>query len=326
MSQYAPSPPNAFVAQLRQRLRDGLLLRPINRIILAIAARLPKAAWFARLPVALDSVTAKLPDNTTIIMGNPGRCHVAQELHWHDGCLGSAQDRQALKVALRLSHNAKCFVDVGAYSGLFALAAARVNPDITAYAYEIVGENYLLLQENILRNDLADRVIPRLVAIGPQTGEMRTPFAIGFSALTSSVALDWDFETGLRIPVRRLDDLFPSPGGPSPDALSLAGPSLDGPVVMKIDVEGFEMEVFDGAEGFLTTHKPDIVCEVLRRARRVPEMMQLLTALGYRWLHITEHGLQPKAQILADKHRRDWLFTTKTDAELAKAGLTLAAR
>lgn len=310
MSNYARSPRIDLLAQLRQNLRNGLLMRPINRAMLATAALLPRADWHARLPVALDAVTAALPDGQEITMGNPGRCNVAQELHWHNGHLGTVQDQNALRAALLLSRDAACFLDVGSYSGLFALAAARINPDLKAFAYEIVGENFLLIQENILRNDLADRVIPQLVAVGPETGEMRTPFAIGFSALTSSVALDWSFENGIRVPVRRLDDLFPL---------------LEGNVVMKIDVEGFEMEVLDGARTFLKRHKPDIVCEVLRRAKRVPEMTELLGGLGYRWLHITENGFEPKIEVTADKYRRDWLLTTKTDAQLTHAGLAVIA-
>lgn len=292
--------------RIRQALRRVLLLLPVNRIMLAVAHLLPKADWHARLPVAEPSVDATLPGGKTIVMANPARCQVAQELYWHNGGLASAQDRHALGAALQLSQGANAFLDIGSYSGLFALAVARLHPEITSYAYEIVGENYLLIQENVLRNDLTDRVIPQFIAVGAEEGEMLTPFAMGMGALASSVALDWKHDSGVRVPMRRLDDVLPDPVGP---------------VAMKIDVEGFEMEVFDGAQRLLDKHKPDMICEVLRRAKRVDEMMEMLRAKGYRWLHITEQGFVPKDKIVADKVRRDWLLTTRTDDELTKFGL-----
>lgn len=259
--------------------------------------------------MSVDAVSAKLPNGAQISMGNPARCHVAQELYWHEGQLASVQDQHALRAALLLARTAALFLDVGSYSGLFAIGAARVNPELQAYAYEIVGENYMLIHENVLRNDVADRVHPQLCALGAATGEMRTPFELGYGVLASSVALDWEFETGLRIPVRRLDDLFPGSAGS---------------IAMKIDVEGFEMEVFDGAQAFLEMHRPDMICEVLRRAKRVDEMEEMLRRLGYRWLHITESGFEPKPRIVADKLRRDWLFTTRSDTELIELGLVVA--
>lgn len=294
-------------ASIKRLLRKALTTRLINRAAIGVARNLP-GKWQRRLPVNIPLSRLKLESGGEVALAQPHRCHVAQELFWGDGQLDSGQDRLALKAALVLSREASTFLDIGSYTGLFALAVARANPAIQSYAYEIVGENYLLLWENVLHNDLGDRVHPRLVAVGGEDGEIRIPYAQSTGQLASSVDIGWSTDHGVRVPMRRLDELhLDSPG----------------PVTLKIDVEGFEMEVFDGAQAFLAKHRPDMVCEVLRRARRVPEMMEMLGALGYRWFHIREDGFAQRDTITADKVRRDWLLTCKSDAELEALGLEL---
>lgn len=292
---------------MKAALRKALTLRPVSKVAVGVARALP-GDWQKRLPVNVPLAQLDLGEAGSVRMAQPHRCHVAQEIYWGDGRLDSPQDRNALDAALAFSRDAATFLDIGSYTGLFALAAARVNPDLHAYAYEIVGENYLLLWENVLQNDLGDRVHPQLVAVGGEEGEIRIPYAQSSGQLASSVDIGWSTDHGVRVPMQRLDDLhLDSPG----------------PVALKIDVEGFEMEVFDGAKAFLARHKPDMVCEVLRRAQRVPEMMEMLAALGYRWFHIREDGFARRDTIVADKHRRDWVLTCKSDEELQALGLEL---
>jgi FkbM family methyltransferase len=272
---------------------------------------MPWLKWRHRLPVVGAEGLLYLVPFGSVRLFHPDRCGVARELFWHDGILASPQDRHALAGALAFARKARTFLDVGAYTGLFALAAARVNPTLKGFAYEIVGENYLILIENILRNDLVGRVEPRLTGVAAAAGQMTLPFSMNVGALASSVALDWSNDQGIRVPLETLDDLH-----------------LDarGPVAMKIDVEGFEMEVFDGGRRFLERHRPDMVCEVLRRAKRVGEMRDLLGGLGYRFLHITAHGFAPRQEIVADKHQRDWLFTTRDDDELRSLGIPVLSQ
>ncbi|MCB2085769.1 MAG: FkbM family methyltransferase [Sphingomonadaceae bacterium] len=292
---------------MKSILRKALTLRPISKLAVGIARVLP-GSWQKRLPVNVPLSRLKLDGGQEVSLAQPHRCHVAQEIFWGSGQLDSAQDRNALDAAIAFSRNAGTFLDIGSYTGLFALAVARVNPNLHAYAYEIVGENYLLLWENVLHNDLGDRVHPCLVAVGGEDGEIRIPYAQSSGQLASSVDIGWSTDHGVRVPMKRLDDLhLDSPG----------------PVALKIDVEGFEMEVFDGAKAFLEKHRPDMVCEVLRRAKRVPEMMELLGGLGYRWFHIREEGFARRDTIVADKFRRDWVLTCKSDEELTALGLEL---
>lgn len=296
------------MSKLKALVRQSIQMPGVNPAVVAVAKRMPHFESRARIPVNRPFAMLKI-DGIEILLSHPSRCQVAQEVFWNDGKLGKAQDMHALSAAIAFSRTARHFLDIGSYSGMFAIAAAKANPELRAYAFEIVGENFVLIWENVLRNNVAARVEPMFVAVGPSDGEMTAPYSIGSGTLASSISLSWEFEQGLSVPIRPLDKLFPS---------------IDGPVAMKIDVEGFEMEIFDGAGDFLRAHRPDMVCEVLRRAKRVPEMMSLLRSLGYRWLHITENGFVERDEIVADKDRRDWLLTTRTVDALASLGLKIA--
>lgn len=299
---------NSIKRSLKSGIRRVLTNPMIGSAILPVAAALPGNNWKKRLPVAKPMSQLNLGTDGAVYLARPDRCRVAQELYWGGGKLDSRQDRLALEAALAFARQSSVFLDIGSYTGLFALASARVNPLLQCYAYEIVGENFLLLWQNVLHNDLGAQVEPRLVAVGGEKGKIRIPYAQSSGQLASSVDISWGTDRGVTVPIRRLDDMH----------LQHVGS-----VALKIDVEGFEMEVFDGAQNFLAKHKPDMVCEVLRRAKRITEMMEMLGALGYRWFHICEDGFARRDTIIPDKFRRDWLLSCKSDAELNDMGLKI---
>ncbi len=291
---------------LKQIVRDVLTVGPVNRLAVAVISRLPHAEWKQRIPVSGREGVLDLRDHGSVLLGHPDVCQISMQVFWNRGRLGSAADRLALDAAIALSRSAEVFLDIGAYTGLFALAVSRCNPGIRSYAYEIVPENFLILYENVIRNDLIGRVEPRLCGLSSETGSMRVPAGLGLDLLASSIALDTRFDGGTRIPLRTLDEMHAED---------------QGPVVMKIDVEGFEVEILEGGKRILEAARPDMVCEVLRRARRTDELEALLRSLGYRFFHITGEGCVERKRIVPRKHERDWLFTTRGPDELGRCGL-----
>jgi DNA-binding NarL/FixJ family response regulator len=61
------------------------------------------------------------------------------------------------------------------------------------------------------------------------------------------------------------------------DAVSASGAAPD---LIKIDVEGAEMKVLEGARSLLTRHKPVLIVEV-HDERNYPVAQAMLSALGY---------------------------------------------
>lgn len=131
-------------------------------------------------------------------------------------------------------------IDVGANAGQFARACLATWPAARVIAFEPLPEVAALLREN-LRD--TGRVEVHALAVGSTDGE--TAFRRHAHSLSSSVlevvpgaeSEAWAAEQlpHLNVPVRRLDTI-------------LAGRVLDRPVLVKVDVQGFELEVLDGAE------------------------------------------------------------------------------
>ncbi|MEM7353725.1 MAG: FkbM family methyltransferase [Acidobacteriota bacterium] len=291
---------------LKQLARDLLVVQPVNRLVVGALARMPHADWKQRIPVIGRQAVLDLGRDRSISLGHPDKCQISMQVFWRGGQLSAGADRLALEAALTLSRTAKTFLDIGSYTGLFALAVARTQPSIRSFAYEIVPENFLILYENVIENDLIERVVPRLCGLSSEAGSLTVPAGIGLGLLASSIALDTRFDRGTHIPLETLDQMHASD---------------EGPFVLKLDVEGFELEILEGGQRLLEQTRPDMVCEVLRRAKRTREMQELLSDLGYRFFHITDEGYVERREIVADKAARDWLFTTRDADELQRCGL-----
>ncbi len=229
---------------LRAVVRYVLTLKPVNKAVVSVLSAMGENAWRDRIPVLEGEGVLDLGTDGEIVMSQPAQCQVALELFWNEGRLKHPADRHALEAAMAFARESEVFLDIGAYTGLFAMSAARVNPDIRSYAYEIVPENFQILYENVIRNDLLASVHPRLCGISDKRTLMKMPFSLNAGLLASSVALDWQMDTGVSIPVDSIDQLHGSDGGRT---------------AIKIDVEGFEAEVLEGGRAFLTAHKPDIL-------------------------------------------------------------------
>lgn len=281
----------------------------LNGPVIALIKALPAARWHERVPTQSPIAELRLPDGTVIKMSDPSRCNVAREIFWNDNNLAETPDQSALQLAIELSQDADLFLDIGSYSGLFALSVAKLHPDIKVAAFEIVPDNVLLLQRNIALNDLVGRVELKFMGAGAEVGEIYVPAEFQAGLLPSSVALDSKSNDGIRVPVFPLDEVIAD---------------RDVRAVLKIDVEGFEWSVLQGAQAFLTATKPDMICEFLTRATDIAEISAFLKQLGYRFFRITEAGLVHCDEITPIKTERDWLLSTRSDEDLGKLTLSLA--
>lgn len=104
--------------------------------------------------------------------------------------------------------------------------------------------------------------------------------------------------------------------------------------LIKIDVEGGELEVLQGAATILERDHPDLLVEVLPtnapdptrrtfRRQRADALGQMLSALGYRCWRVPHDGpLEPLEALVADCDAADsnYLFSVRTAAELVAMG------
>ena len=269
--------------------------RPLNPAVqLAGRALLPRSAA-SRLPLNKRSVRYRLDDGGFVELLEPLHDMVARDIHWGGGKAASRAEGHKLECLERLSKSADLFIDIGAYAGFCALIAARSNPRLKAIAYEIVAENYLLMVRNVIHNDLVDRIEPRLRGLGAKRGTITLPKTFGAASYQSSISLGSNFRTGVSIPVVPLDEEI------IPDSQR---------ILIKMDVEGFEDQIFEGAQRLIRACRPDIICEVLPGTEECARTISgILSPLGYKWFCFEDQGVVPRDRLEPGAMMRDWLFT-----------------
>jgi len=158
-------------------------------------------------------------------------------------------------------------LDVGSFTGLFSLAAVSLRQDIKCLAFEASAITFGRLAANIMwsKRDLA--VIPVNLAASCAEECMRLPHACGIYTMSPGEGLNPcqppdHTQTVAAVP---LDSLL-SPPDCLPDYLnSKAVPfrPFEGIGAIKIDVEGHEVAVLEGASEILRRFGPVIICEAL---------------------------------------------------------------
>ena len=188
-----------------------------------------------------------------------------------------------LKLALsRSAEKQPVFVDVGANLGTLSIRLSRYL-GCESVCFEPQPGLAKLLAENAALNGVAGKIRIHETALSDQSGE--TAFFINPDHLGESSIREIANSQKITVPVRRLDAVIPTE-------------EWKRTVIMKVDVEGFEKEVFLGASGLFSIHRPPIVFEVNQAAlgeRKVAprEVVEALRAAGYTEFHALEDALFP---------------------------------
>ncbi|MCW3982658.1 MAG: FkbM family methyltransferase [Candidatus Bathyarchaeota archaeon] len=178
----------------------------------------------------------------------------------------------------------KCLVDVGANVGNWTLLVAKKGREV--YAYEPMPKAFRILKQ---RAKKFPQIHPFPYAIGDRDSSGRlgiTPFAV-----TGTMDEEVNLPGGetIDVPVRKLDSLNFSDVG-----------------VIKIDTEGYETPILQGAKDTITKNKPVLIIEVHKQigkaANTFTEEKQrienILVTLNYKctvyYRQISLHGeMQP---------------------------------
>jgi FkbM family methyltransferase len=168
-------------------------------------------------------------------------------------------EKGSLAVMADLLRPGDVFVDVGANIGLMSVFAARLVGDAgKVFAFEPHPETCGILDENIRLNGCSNIEVSRM-AIGSKPGHariyIRRDANRGEASLIQPETLDRSPETseeGLEIELTTLDAFFA-------DKVPAH--------MIKLDIEGYELEAMEGARGLLTSEQPPMLiveCSVSR--------------------------------------------------------------
>src|SRR3989344_1756015 len=165
----------------------------------------------------------------------------------------------------------RVFVDVGANTGAYVQAALAVLPPARIYAFEPHPTCAQGLRERFPRVVVEEKAL----SSGVGQGELKVPEVRGTAYLTRSTLERFveQGETGahyITVPLTTLD------------AYCTAQHIVPG--VIKIDVEGHEEAVLEGAWETLRAHHPVLIVEIEQRRLKGPieEQFKRLESLGYR--------------------------------------------
>lgn len=212
------------------------------------------------------------------LLPQPGALHAMRT--WHPFSITAFQMLRRLHA---LGLRPRTVLDGGANIGQFARAAAETFPTARVVSFEPLPDIAARLREH-----LADLERVRIIesALGPEAGTtrfFRTDYSLASSALQPTHAEAHQTE----VPVGRLDDL-------------LVGEPLESPVLLKLDLQGYELAALSGAEDTLR-QAHHVLLEVAFEEEyvgepRFDELNAFLGARGFRFLRpvdtlTDEHGL-----------------------------------
>jgi FkbM family methyltransferase len=275
---------------MRRTLKQVLVRPQVNAAARALLsapglAKVLSPDQIVRVPV-VGKVPVELPGGRQFLMQTDGDDAIASMMYWRKRLV--AYEPDTTELFLQLLGAARTFFDIGANTGLYALAAGSENPQRQVYAFEPFPAIYAYLARNIAINKLHN-VQAHPVALGDMTGT--TPFYIPsasavfpFSASTAA-GLSPQVEE-IRVAVTTLD-------------LFVAEHQVEHVDLIKVDTETTEPQVLRGAQATLQKHRPVIICEVLPFGKE-PQLHAVLSPLEYRYFWVKDGQLLPRETIVGD--------------------------
>jgi FkbM family methyltransferase len=158
--------------------------------------------------------------------------------------------------------------DIGANIGFFTIICARlVGPNGRVYAFEPMPESAVTLRHNVALNSLDNTVVVEKAASSADgRAELLVSEWSAFHALKAEGISPPERARGaVEVETIALDNFASDGDGDSPD-------------VVKIDVEGAELEVIKGMAALLASKRPLLICELHGTNA---DFVRLIEANGY---------------------------------------------
>jgi FkbM family methyltransferase len=160
--------------------------------------------------------------------------------------------------------------DIGANVGVHSIFFSKRCNQV--YSFEPQPQAYNELCANLLLNTVYN-VTPIRTAVGNYDGTIKMPL-LNQEVPNSCAGISVD-QGDMDVPMRRLDTM-------KPEAMDF----------MKIDVEGYEVEVIKGAIETIQLHRPIIFIEV-HAQENVDPLKDIFRKLGYTWKQLNHQGGYP---------------------------------
>ena len=180
-----------------------------------------------------------------------------------------------------------CFVDVGANIGLMSIFASNcVGNEGQVLAYEAHPKTAELLNENIQLNQLMNIQVCQY-ALGSEEGQTKIYDNWQINRGGASLIVKTNDSVAFDIEIHQLDNKIPS---------NLI------PKVIKIDVEGFELEVLKGASETIKRFQPILIVEFSEIRENVHEsgaqLVEIIKTFGNYRFYKLKGGKERKSKLV----------------------------
>lgn len=237
---------------------------------------------------------------------------VTKQLFWK-----GAENFEYTPIFERLIRNCNGFIDIGANTGYYSLLAAKANPTIVVHAFEPASGPYHFLHKNVAINHLQERVFTHSIALSNQAGkveffEIKNPdgtFAEYNLSGVGGLKKTHDTQEHSNRKMVRAEALDEIKNEFNIHTIDL----------IKIDTEGTENLVLEGASETITTHRPIIICETL--FQKIEEKLEhIMKAHGYLFFNHLDGKLHRVDTLVRDKDNgvSDCFFVHPAKIELVE--------
>ena len=257
------------VAKMLRELRNAVISNAPTQGIIVRGARsgiIPKAITRYLPPIGTHTMTS--PAGKTFSYVATAKDQLARSIVWDDL---RSWETSSLKAWSELVCAADLVLDVGAYTGIYSLIACADGPT-NVIAFEPNPQSAVMLRDNVLANGLGDRI---------------EVFECGASNEPGKCAMEIPHDTT----AARIDR---NGSGPIVNLVTI-DQVVSGRAVqaMKIDVEGLEIAVCQGAADTIRRSHPSLIIEILNE-RHFGQIAEFFSGFGYTdCVHLGHDGVAP---------------------------------
>jgi len=184
--------------------------------------------------------------------------------------------------------NCRTAIDVGANRGLYTFLLSKLSRSVIAFEPQYWCANKIAACNK-------HNIIVKNVALSNQPGSLRLYIPYDSHGIPMDGLASFTYMPDSReqiVPVASLDDF-----------------NLTEVDFIKVDVEGHESEVIDGARETIVREKPILLVEIEQRhqAASVNEVFEKIMVLGYQGFFLRNGRLCSIAEFFYDKHQKPYL-------------------
>ncbi len=238
---------------MKELIRKILIIGFINRYLVQSFIHLKglfNFKYLSRLPV-IGTFTFKNCNGISYKLSANGYDPIANEVYWTQG---NGPDSDMVNFLYKYGKKIETCIDIGANIGFISIHMNLLPSVKKVYSFEPLPEAFVSLQNNIELNSFKNCYIYK-TAVGKEVGTASF-FVPNVKAIPSSSSLDSNFykdNQEMTVNITTLDYFTEEEKIKKID-------------IVKIDVEGKEIDVLMGMINILTNHRPLIFCEILKKS------------------------------------------------------------